>query len=1481
MPSVWDNIKDKVEEGSRMLKGVAAETGSSASSYSVFNDTGSGASTIGKVLQGLYGSIIPTTGENPRSGQIYDIATAFETIHANNFCTFDDKMGVFMDRLMSININEKEVTLSLLGRDAMYNGDSTHVTPDARRPSYAEGRNYLDYVEQVNYASGEMTTRETNNVNLLNYKDGNEIYRGTTFLYPDDNNTGYFSNKWRASLNRNSLLYKTKRLFDERKIKTLISRFGSNADPTSVDLDYTSRKGTTTGGESRGRNLLNRGRKNVNYNGYNNPYCRVWTHHHKYDEVWKMIRPFQSDATLEDLHGYLKVGREKDSKGKEDERFRKKGWRYSVLSNDNDGHYTGFVNIAPKFRGGMAMNIHPKQCMFSLENLAWRGYNPYEFEKALSWEQRGPLGGRIMWFPPYGISFSETTNAQWSSNTFIGRGEDVYTYVNTKRTGNLSFLMVIDHPSVLDYATWYDNGKNWGGDNNSTSNGITDEEILQFFAGCDSGNSNDKTNSIFGKARMTPLTDEYKKQFVPGETILIDKPADPPEVVQPEPEDAPNDVEKTVEFYVFYPNNYSGVYDAQNDILGRETPISLQNGNSVPYTLPNPIMYLLFGSGAQTFKEGSANDYLVGRFASEIDYDNGHGYEMELGALDQGSYLKGVMPQTSGWLNAKSGATYYYPKGSLLKKWYYRIDADFSKENDKLKGYTIPSNEARYKDHRCQLLPPKGKYHDGNPLKLNYDITNITKIGKDDVEKDNLYPAAMVICAMLETATTNDKKITEITTKLKGRLPSESTKQYNELVELFKYALSNKKVESVEVEGYSSTDGIERSIASKRNEYLAGQRADSVIGFINACNSTWGAKRGKVIPESGGGKGTGTAEQNENATESKLNRCAKVVIKLMGEAAKDVALSEQKVPVTKAQTSEEGGGRNSRNTRDADSDFCKNQCKSLLKLILSIIKEDGFEELREVYTVVNSEETDEALRDEIHKPKQLPWGQPFDYKRHSRCRRASLIRAMSRNCFSQDCPESESDCIDPIKVLINVLTQGSLNFTSENVELMEQVMAENNMDQINKILNDVKDDPTKTQICEYARDYVAAQNSCTIAEKTEDENNQPTSEEASDEAIGGNSETGEKPVVPNQDDLADATETKTSVGFNPIPDTNPQMYKDKDGGVWYYAGDDAATGKMILRKIDQQVVSRFNGEANPGSVGNFTNGGEDEHNASRYDQEYYFFRQLERNSPLVYNRLMDRLKYFDPAFHSMTPEGFNARLTFLNQCTRQGNTLTMSGPNAKTANNLAFGRAPFCVLRLGDFYNQMIVIDSINFDYSVSDGIVWDLNPEGAGVQPMLCRVSINFTFIGGGDMAGPIRRLQNAMSFNYYANARLYDNRADRVKYNGDDIVEGAIDWDVSRTESYAYNAAMYHEPTIEEYKDYVADLKANEKPVSTERVDDGIEGALTTGGASDTIQETIAENTEEGAKPQETLAGDGMPGIPKNVDKQPTQGKAKLYSA
>ena len=134
--------------------------------------------------------------------------------------------------------------------------------------------------------------------------------------------------------------------------------------------------------------------------------------------------------------------------------------KYGVLNPKN-----GLVTIAPTAKLVDYFNesvddkssdghMSPKRCMFSIENLAWRDKRAKknEFEEyGLSPEQRGPLGGRIMWFPPYNLNFSEDVSVDWNGNQFIGRGEKVYTYSNTERRGNLSFTLLIDHPSLVDY----------------------------------------------------------------------------------------------------------------------------------------------------------------------------------------------------------------------------------------------------------------------------------------------------------------------------------------------------------------------------------------------------------------------------------------------------------------------------------------------------------------------------------------------------------------------------------------------------------------------------------------------------------------------------------------------------------------------------------------------------------------------------------------------------------------------------------------------------------------------------------------------------------------------------------------------------------------------------------------------------------------------------------------------------------------------
>jgi len=157
-----------------------------------------------------------------------------------------------------------------------------------------------------------------------------------------------------------------------------------------------------------------------------------------------------------------------------------------------------------------------------------------------------------------------------------------------------------------------------------------------------------------------------------------------------------------------------------------------------------------------------------------------------------------------------------------------------------------------------------------------------------------------------------------------------------------------------------------------------------------------------------------------------------------------------------------------------------------------------------------------------------------------------------------------------------------------------------------------------------------------------------------------------------------------------------------------------------------------------------------------------YFDVLKEEDPTVFDSIGQKLKYFSPAFHSMTPEGLNARLTFLNQCVRPGETIPVIGPDGRPkyndAVNTSFGTPPVLVLRIGDFYHTKIIPKGLQITY---DPLLFDINPEGIGLQPMIAKVTLSFDFIGGHGLAKPVEQLQNALSFNYYANTEIYDERA------------------------------------------------------------------------------------------------------------------------
>lgn len=161
-----------------------------------------------------------------------------------------------------------------------------------------------------------------------------------------------------------------------------------------------------------------------------------------------------------------------------------------------------------------------------------------------------------------------------------------------------------------------------------------------------------------------------------------------------------------------------------------------------------------------------------------------------------------------------------------------------------------------------------------------------------------------------------------------------------------------------------------------------------------------------------------------------------------------------------------------------------------------------------------------------------------------------------------------------------------------------------------------------------------------------------------------------------------------------------------------------------------------------------------------------YFETIKAETPMVYDNLKDKLKFFQPAFHSTTPEGLNSRLTFLQQCMRSGETIPtvkQNTPQSKptleynNAVNTAFGAPPVLVLRIGDFYNTKIIPTSLSLQYESLD-----INPEGIGVQPMIANVTLAFNFVGGSGLKESIDKLQNALTFNYYANTEMWDDRAD-----------------------------------------------------------------------------------------------------------------------
>lgn len=1185
----------------------------------------------------------------------------------DRYKTINDKMYPYFYRLFDVSIQEKAQTLALLGNDAVTYGDQDYLTPILDTPRYAEGVTYSEFMKNAKLSekNGQMSTMY-DTVTYSPYYNNGQLYKKSVNLYPDDNDTGlhgesdYEFNKWDVDGDPNSILYKTKQLFRQRKINTLISRFGTHADEGGGTLQYNGENSDPYYGESRGRNLLTKaaekGISTYKVNGYNNPYCRVWTHHYQHAKMADTMRPFLDESGLavknSDFHKWeqFKIN---DNSAKKVWGWKNgdANWDKSVLDKD-----TGLLNMTPIFKDpGKDANIHTKDCMFSIENLAWKDFDPYSFERALSWEQRGPLGGRIMWFPPYGIKFNENVTTDWTENRFIGRGESVYSYVNTRRGGTLEFMMVVDHPSVVDYALW----------DEDNPNEVTDTDLLRFFAGCD-------YETVTNAAKPTPLTDEYFK-FGDGEGLVSEM----KKTTRPKPKRI------QLKTSLFFPNNYTGLWD-------------------IKYFNSNPLGYLFAGCGAgasykdetldiEQYKfddldEGFWKPYYVNFCANETD---GVGYETGVGPLkSEKCEDKYVYYDKVTYRSEENGD--YKPTDKV----YYRIDGVpiRPKQNNnmlkyKLNGAKQTEIEIPKTDGDIKGAISIEELYSGDKIKNNYaSNTYGQNLPDDDERKDSVdYKLNFDSTVFIDSVNTTSPMCFFGLIGLLGE-PETMNKTYNE-DEMY---VTTRK-EMVESFSLSQRESVRRKFT------IINKEDGRESGF-------W----------------AGTEDQIKRfyeifelfTDEGKRKRITNIDFTINGLASGD------------GKTQPQNEKQQDRNVYLANA-----RAVSVRLIIENFLKKN----------------------DNIGDEKQIE------------------VKYNYAPSYTGQKPEGVNN-LDSIKER-SATIQMVITYEEDEEVYVGEYGKEMSVSDYDKYMAGYESNFTYVNDC--GEHYVL-----------DDKGN----------ASADTSRSGERLVYKKID--GDKTILMVEYGF----------------GKW-----------MTLDNYVKLCQMKFDKKHNKDGEGIYTRalGSHDSSgavNKIRYDQEYYFFKKLKQEDPIVFQRLVDKLRYFDPAFHTMTPEGFNARLTFLHQCTRQGDTTTASDKSPTSANNLAFGRPPFCVLRLGDFYNQMIVIKSVNIDYSVSEGITWDLNQEGAGVQPLLCRVTLSFDFIGGGDLAGPVRRLQNAMSFNYYANTGLYDNRADRPKYNWDSVTGKS---EFVPNESYAHSVTKDYEniyPTDVSVDEYVSGVNDYSPTQNTE---------------------------------------------------------------
>ena len=1078
----------------------------------------------------------------------------------------------------------------LYGTDTSSTGDQyscAKFTFYKERPTIRFADPYSDPMNLLDRWMPDFELKDTKSKSTgYHYAESHDDSVNNRTMY-NEGNGGTASDRWVEHINSDTcdLVRKTNDNFRHGKYRTLVARFHTDSEDSKDQNNPTQTAISKQYGMSHGRNLLKL--QPDAPNGYDNPYCRVWTYHHQYKTMRDAIRPFGDDYDTEDKLESAMMGEHYGDGG-----FRTVGSKefdggsvrldkHGVLNYEN-----GFVNIAPTAKIENYYNnnadskkdktVPLKRCMFSIENLAWKGgktnraNNEYDPD-GLSAEQKGPFGGRIMWFPPYDLTFNETTTAQWNPNQFIGRGEKIYTYTDTERRGSLSFTLLIDHPSVVDYWTRRNEEP---GDESVDNKQSKEQTLLRFFAGCD-------------VLKAAPQKYKYKDPLVAEYNEPEPEPDPEPKVENSEPPiEKVEPISHKLYCFVFYPNNYSGKDDRDGGIV-------------------NPIHYLLNGIGTQKYitDDGYAEDFMVEMdktlnvVSGDVEYSYG-GYEMRDGE-DGKSVSVALNP-----LNADY---------ETIKKTY----ADLTS-----------------KERKGQYLTNES----GDAIEVKYGTGTTRKLAKQLGDKAmSLGNAKGTQTGGVSTNVTNSP-YEWYRRRWYYRVDNETANQRLN---------GNNKIKENYIDGKSyryNSDGIYNCLFIKSEFGINLEDTDDVASLTDMYLG--------LEDSSASGSVFSNVTYNED------------YVKLI----KGLKNQDSKYTINKitfyGHASVQGKNPSKKVNKTRNDDLAKNRALTFK----SWMQKAGFPGL---------DKAEFEYRDGVQKG------------------------------------GNENNVDDPVTKFWRSACV-VIEYDESDVEEAQAVEPKENVDTVT-----LAKPITQTQTFDVNDIDWGASNILTGQYEAKKKEVDFIEEEKPQHRTPG---------------VADLSNLKTNV-----------------------ADADNRTTKKAVNDVNKALNDAANDRVSYV---------EKEDYVKRYDNEGEFFELLSKDSPFLHHLISEKIRYFDPAFHSVSPEGFNARLTFLHQCTRQGPTVGGSDINSLSAYNLAFGRPPVCILRVGDFYYTKIIINSITINY---DQMQWDLNPEGIGVMPMFAKITLDFNFIGGSDLSGPIARLQNAVSFNYYANTGVYDDRAEIVEY-GDD---------------------------------------------------------------------------------------------------------------